>query len=103
MTFTIVIMMMLMSVMTTTTMMTMMSVLTSTDMITAELACVIADCTLGKTPAGRANRGQAKMKMMVRMMHQIQILRSALFSASMVSSLAIAFFCSTHSRAHVSP
>ena len=34
------------------------------------------------------------MKMAVRMMHQVQMMRSALFSASLVSSLAMDCFCS---------
>ena len=81
----------------------MKSVLMSIDTVLADVAWALADCTLGKTPAGRANRGQPKMKMMVRIMHQIQILRSALLSASVVSSLAIAFFCSRHNQLPASP
>ena len=34
------------------------------------------------------------MKMAVRMMHQVQMMRSALFSASLVSSSAMDCFCS---------
>ena len=42
------------------------------------------------------------MKITVRMMHQVQMILSALFRASDVSSLAILFFCSTHtSTAHM--
>lgn len=48
---------------------------------------------MGNTPAGRASRGHPKMKIAVRRTHQIQIFFSALFNASLVSSLATAVFC----------
>lgn len=68
-----------------------------TDMGVAKVKNRGSTPTLGKTPAGRASRGHPKMKMAVRRMHQVQMMRSALFNASVVSSLAMDFFCSTRS------
>lgn len=57
--------------------------------------------TLENTPAGKANSGQPKTKMNVRMRLQVQICFSAWLSACVVSSSAIFTFCMQRDRQHL--